>query len=202
MATPGLLQPLPIPKSIFSDVSMDFIEGLSKSGGKDVILVVVDRLTKYSHFIALSHPFTASMVAVAYLENVFKLHGNPSSIVSDRGSTFTSSFWKELFQLQGVSLHLSSSYHPQSDGQTEVVNKCVECYLRCLVGQIPHSWSKWLALAEFWYNTNYHSSLEMTPFQALYGIIPPLHIPYISGDCPIAAVDQLLKEREDMLKVL
>ena len=142
------------------------------------------------------------MVAVAYLENVFKLHGNPSSIVSDRGSTFTSSFWKELFQLQGVSLHLSSSYHPQSDGQTEVVNKCVECYLRCLVGQIPHSWSKWLALAEFWYNTNYHSSLEMTPFQALYGIIPPLHIPYISGDCPIAAVDQLLKEREDMLKVL
>ena len=202
VSTPGLLQPLPIPKSIFSDISMDFIEGLPKSGGKDVIFVVVDRLTKYSHFMALSHPFSVSMVAAAYLDNVYKLHGNPSTIVSDRGSVFTSNFWKELFQLQGVSLCLSSAYHPQSDGQTEVVNKCVETYLRCVAGQFPHSWSKWLTLAEFWYNTNYHTSLEMTPFQALYGIMPPLHIPYISGDSPIAAVDQMLKEREDMMKVL
>ena len=92
MASPGLLQSLPIPKSIFSDISMDFIEGLSKYGGKDVILVVVDRLTKYSHFIALSHPFTVSMVAAMYIEYVYKLHGNPSTIVSDRGPTFTSKF--------------------------------------------------------------------------------------------------------------
>ena len=91
---------------------MDFIEGLPRSGGKDVILVVVDRLTKYSHFIALSRPFIVSVVAVAYLEYVFKLHGNPSTIISDRGPTFTNKFWQELFQLQGVSLHLSSAYHP------------------------------------------------------------------------------------------
>ena len=111
MYQPQDCQPFPIPKSIFSDISMDFIERLPKSKGKDVIFVVVDRLTKYSHFIALSHPFTISMVVVAYLEYVHKLHGNPSTIVSDRGSIFTSNFWQELFQLHGVSLYLSSAYH-------------------------------------------------------------------------------------------
>ena len=135
MATPGLLQPLPIPKSIFSDVSMDFVEGLLKAGGKDLIMVVVDRLTKYGHFIPLLHPFTVSMVAAAYMDYVFKLHGNPQTIVSDRGPTFTSRFWQDLFKLQGVSLHLSLAYHPQTDRQTEVVNRCLEGYLRCMVGQ-------------------------------------------------------------------
>ena len=169
---PGMLQPLPIPKSIFSDITMDFIEGLPKSGGKDVIMVVVDRLTKYSHFIALSHPFTVHTVAVAYLDQVFKLHGNPTTMVSDRGPTFTSQFWQDLFKLQGVAVHLSSAYHPQSDGQTEVVNRCVEGYLRCVVGQSPHSWSKWLSLAEYWYNTNFHSALEITPFPGFVWYTP------------------------------
>ena len=164
IASPGLLQPLPVPKSIFSDISMDFVEGLPKSSGKDVIMVVVDRLTKYSHFIALVHPFAVSTVAAAYLDHVFKLHGNPSTIVSDRGPVFTSRFWQDLFKLQGMAIHLSSSYHPQTDGQTEVVNKCLEGYLRCVAGQYPHTWCKLLSLAEYWYNTNYHSSLELTPF--------------------------------------
>ena len=202
VATPRLLQPLPVPKSIFSDVSMDFIEGLPKSSRKNVIMVVVDRFTKYAHFIALSHPFTVSMVAGAYLDNVYKLHGNPTSIVSDRGPTFLSNFWHELFTLQGVTLHLSSAYHPQTDGQTEVVNRCLEGYLRCVTGQCPHNWNSWLSLAEFWYNTNYHSSLELTPFQALYGIPPPIHVPYLPGDSPVAAVDRLLQEKEDVIQVL
>ena len=85
VAFPSLLQPLPVPKSIFSDISMDFVEGLPKSSGKDVIMVVVDRLTKYSHFIALVHPFVVSTVAAAYLDYIFKLHSNPNTIVSDRG---------------------------------------------------------------------------------------------------------------------
>ena len=89
MASPRLLKPLLVPKSIFSDVNMDFMEGLPKSGGRNVIMVVVDRLTKYSHFITLAHPFT---VANAYMEHVFKLHGNPNTIVSDRGPTFISKF--------------------------------------------------------------------------------------------------------------
>ena len=79
-------------------------------------MVLVDRLTKYSHFITLSHPFIVQIVAIAYLDHVHKLHGNPNTIISDRGLTFTSKFWQELFRLQGVVVHLSSSYHPQTDG--------------------------------------------------------------------------------------
>ena len=106
----GLLQPLQKPKSIFSNVGMDFVEGLPKSGGKDVIMVVVDRLTKYDHFISLSHPFLVSIVASAYFDHVVKLHDNLSTIMSDRGPTFTSKFWKDLFKLHGVAIHLSSAY--------------------------------------------------------------------------------------------
>ena len=159
-------------------------------------MVRVDKFTKYNHFIALAHPFSVNDVEIAYLENVFKLHGNPSTIFSGRGSTFTSKFWQDLFKLQVISMQLSSSYHPQTDGQTEVVNRCVEGYLRCVVGQTPHSWSKWLALAESWYNINYHSALEMTSFQALYGIPPPIHIPYLPGDSSVAAVDQILRGKK------
>jgi len=131
-ASPGLLQPLPIPDRIWSDVSMDFIDGLPLSNGKTVIMVVVDRLSKAAHFIALAHPYSAMTVAQAYLDNVFKLHGCPSSIVSDRDAVFTSAFWREFFTLQGVELKMTMAYHPQRDGQTKVVNRCLETYLRCM----------------------------------------------------------------------
>lgn len=120
--SPGLLQPLPIPTRIWTDISMDFIEGLPNSYGKTIILVVVDRLTKAAHFIPLSHPYTATEVAQAFLDNIYKLHGMPTTIISDRDPIFTSAFWTALFQLQGTTLCLSSSYHPQTDGQTEVIN--------------------------------------------------------------------------------
>ena len=131
--TPGLLQPLSIPSQRWEEVSMDFITGLPKSEGKSVIMVVVDRLTKYAHFCALSHPFKASTVSTAFMETIQKLHGNPKIIVSDRDPIFTGNFWTELFSCLGTQLAHSSSYHPQSDGQTEIVNKCLEGYLRCFV---------------------------------------------------------------------
>jgi hypothetical protein len=108
----GTLQPLPIPPAIWKDISMDFITALPKSGTKSVIMVVVDRLSKYAHFCALQHPFTTSTVAQIFMDRVFKLHGMPHSIVSDRDPTFTSNFLQELFKLQGTQLHLSIAYHP------------------------------------------------------------------------------------------
>ena len=129
--SPGTLQPLLTPPTVWQDISMDFIVGLPKSGNKSVIMVVVDHLSKYAHLCALQHPFIASMVAQHFMDQVFKLHGMPHSIVFYHDPTFTNNFWQELFKLQGTQLHLSTAHPPQTDGQTEVVNKCLETYLRC-----------------------------------------------------------------------
>jgi hypothetical protein len=107
---------------------MDFIVGLPKSGNNSVIMVVADLLSKYAHFFALQHPFIASTMDQLFMDHVFKLHGMPYSIVSDRDPTFTSNFWQELFRIQGTQLHLNTAYHPHTNGQTEVVNKCLETY--------------------------------------------------------------------------
>jgi hypothetical protein len=109
---------------------MDFIKGLPKSNGKEVILVVVDRLTKFAHFIPMSHPYTIQSVPEAFTDHVLKLHGPPIAIVSDRDRIFTSNLWKSIFKAMNVELRYNSTYHPQSDVQTERVNKCVENYLR------------------------------------------------------------------------
>ena len=95
---------------------MDFIKGLPKSHGREVIFVVVDRLSKYAYFLALSHPFTAKDVAQLFLDNISKLHGLPQTIISDRDRIFTRKLWKQFFSLQGTRLRMSTSYHPQSDG--------------------------------------------------------------------------------------
>lgn len=94
--------------------------------------MVVDRFTKFAHFITLTHPFIASKVARLFMQNVFKLYGLPRSIVSNRDSVFLSSFWKSFFTIQGLSLNFSLAYHPESDGQIEILNRCLDGYLRVL----------------------------------------------------------------------
>ncbi|GJW91288.1 ty3-gypsy retrotransposon protein [Tanacetum coccineum] len=160
----GLLQALPIPNQVWEEISMDFITNLPTSNGKSAIWVIVDRLTKFAHFLALPPHYTAASLANLFLNHIYRLHGLSKSILSDRDPIFLSRFWKELFGKIGTKLLHSSAYHPQTDGQTEVVNRCLESYLRCFACDEPHSWNKYLYLAEFWYNTSYHSAIEMTPF--------------------------------------
>ncbi|KAL0326250.1 UNVERIFIED_CONTAM: Transposon Ty3-G Gag-Pol polyprotein [Sesamum radiatum] len=199
---PGLLQPLPIPDQAWSCISMDFIKGLPPSEGKDSILVIVDRLTKYSHFLPLKHPYTSSSIAKTFFDNIYKLHGLPVSIVTDKDRVFTSRLWKELFSMARVSLDMSSAYHPQTDGQTERVNQCLENYLRCMCHQKPKKWAQWLTLAEFWFNTNFHIGLKTTPFQALYGY-PPHQLsigPYMQNHH--SEVEELMQERAKVVQLL
>jgi transposase InsO family protein len=173
-----LLQPLPIPKQNWTEVSIDFVEGLPISQGKNVILVVVYQLNKYAHFIPVSHPYTANLVAKVFVDHIFKLHGLPKSIVSDRDPIFTSQFWKELFCVTGTELLMSSAYHPQTDGQTESMNKGLEGYLRSFTGDCPKDWMRWISLAEWAYNTSVHTSTKVSPFEAVYGYPSPRLMPF------------------------
>jgi hypothetical protein len=107
-----------------------------------------------------------------FFDNVYRLHGLPKSIVLDRDKIFTSLFWQYLFRAASTSLRLSSSYHPQTDEQTEWVNQCLETFFRCFVHSCPSQWRRWLSLAEYWYNTSFHSALGKSPFEVLYGCSP------------------------------
>lgn len=142
--------------------SLDFIQGLPRLGHANCILAVVDKFSKYTDFLPLLHPFTASKVAQLFMASIYKLHGIPEA------QLFKSSFSQELFKLAGM----SSSYHAQTDSQTERVNQCLETYLRCFVHSCPHKRHLWLSMAEFWYTTSFHSALGRSPFEVLYGRPP------------------------------
>lgn len=169
----GLLNPLPIPTHVWEDIAMDFITGLPNSCGFTVIFVIVDRLTKFGHFFPMRKDYDSHKVAEIMMHHIVKLYGMPKSIVSNRDKVFTSRFWKHLFKLQGTTLAMSSAHHPQTDGKTEALNKCLEMYLRCLTFSNLNVWSKLLPWAQYWYNTTFHTSVSMTPLKALYGRDPP-----------------------------
>jgi hypothetical protein len=148
---------------------MDFITHLPESSGRDAVLVVVDRLTKIKHFIACNGTCDAKEVARLFTKYVWKLHGLPRTIVSDRGPQFISEFWSHLTKRLGTQALLSTAYHPQTDGQTEIANAFLEQYLRGQVSYLQDDWLRWLLLAEFAINNAVSESTWMTPFFANYG---------------------------------
>lgn len=123
-------------------------------------------------------------------------------MVSDRDPVFMSLFWKEFFKMQGTKLQMSTAYHPQSDGQTEVTNRCLETYLRCFITDQPKTWVLWMPWAEFWFNTTYHESTGMTPFEAVYGRPPPKIVQVVQGEVRDEAVQKDLLERDEVLRQL
>src|SRR6266550_2361128 len=170
----GLLQPLDIPHQPWRSISMDFITGLPESNGYTQIWVVVDRLTKMAHFIPMvtKAKSPAKDLATTFAREIWRLHGLPSDIVSDRGSVFISGFWKELMEHLGVELNLSTAFHPQTDGQTERVNQVLEGYLRHYSNFQQDDRSDLLPLAEHAYNIATSESTKVSPFFANYGFNP------------------------------
>jgi hypothetical protein len=168
----GQLQPLPIPSGPWKSVSMDFVVQLPPSQGYDAIYVCVDRFTKMVHFSPTNSNITAEGTAELYLRNVFKNHGLPDDIVSDRGTQFVAKFTRRLLELLDMKGNRSTAYHPQSDGQTERMNQTMEQYLRIYCDYHQDDWSQLLPLAEFVCNNAKNASTGMSPFYANYGYHP------------------------------
>ncbi|WVZ49367.1 LOW QUALITY PROTEIN: hypothetical protein U9M48_000734, partial [Paspalum notatum var. saurae] len=166
----GMLQPLNIPAWKWEDIHMDFVVGLPRTQkGYDSIWVIIDRFTKSAHFIPVKTCYTAATYAGLYISRIVSLHGIPVTITSDRGSVFVSRFWEHLQTALGTKLIRSSAYHPQTSGQVERVNQIVEDMLRACALTYSTKWDECLPLAEFAYNNSYQKSLNMAPFEALYG---------------------------------
>jgi len=160
--------PNSIPEKPWTHISADFITKLPLAQGYNSILVVVDRLTKIVHFIPTMEKTSAEELARLFRDNVWKLHGLPESIISDRGPQFAAELMWELNEILGVKSKLSMAFHPQTDGQTERVNQELEQYLRMIIDHRQEQWPEWLGMAEFVYNNKAHSSTRMTPFKANY----------------------------------
>eukprot|EP00253_Pinus_taeda_P023109 PITA_23109 len=197
----GLLQPLPIPEWKWEVISMDFITSLPKTKrNNDSIMVVVDKLSKAAHFIPVQSTYKAVQIAHIFMQHIFKLHGLPKTIISDRDVNFTSAFWRTLFADLGTQLNFSTAYHPQTDGQTERVNQVVEDMLRAYVMQQPTLWEEYLHLVEFSYNNGYHTSMQMSPFEVMYGRKCRTPSSWGGPEDKLSLGPEMLKEMEDMVK--
>jgi len=169
----GMLQGLPITERRWESVSLDFITGLPLSqGGNTQIVVFIDRLTKMTHIAALRENASAMDVVRVFRREVFRLHGLPRNLVSDRDAKFTSQLWQDIFKLLGTKVNMTTAYHPQGDGQVENMNQTLENMLRAWVNANLDNWDELLDCAEFAINNAYNASVKNTPFRLNYGQNP------------------------------
>jgi len=187
-------------------ISADFITKLPLAQEYDSILVVVDQLTKMVHFIPTTKKTSAEGLARLFGDNVWKLHGLPESIISDRGPQFTAGLMRELNEILGIKSKLSIAFHPQMDGQTERVNQELEQYLRMFIDYRQEQWSEWLGTVEFTYNNKVHSSTQMSPFKANYRQDPRIGFKgrkkgkYVGVEKFVKKIKEIQKEAKAALK--
>ncbi|MCO5553853.1 hypothetical protein L7F22_007379 [Adiantum nelumboides] len=174
---PGLLQPLPIPDRPWESIAMDFVFDLPRTTtGNDGIWTIICRFSKQAHFIPVRKKIKPEHMVKIFMQNIFKYHGMPQSIVSDRDPRMTSLFWKALFENMGTTLKFSSSFHPQTNGQFEEANSTVLDLLKCYVSEHKAAWEQYLPLVEYAYNNKVHSSTGKAPFEIVEGgeKVPPI----------------------------
>src|SRR6202045_3780415 len=171
-----MLKQLPIPEKPWNSILMDFIEQLPKSSSFTTILVVVDRFTKQGIFIPTTNEVNSVELARLFILHVFSKHGVPSHVTSDRGSEFVSRFFRSLGKVLDMTLHFTSGYHPEGDGQTERTNQTLEQYLRCYCNYQQDNWSELLPLAEFAYNNALSATMGISPFFANKGYHPNISV--------------------------
>ena len=203
----GKLQSLPVPSAAWESVSMDFITQLPRSARKnDAILVMVDRLTKMTHLAPCRTTIDSAGTAQLFLDHVWKLHGLPKDVISDHGSVFVGKFFSELLTLIGTKHNRSTAFHPQSDGQTERVNRVLEDTLRHFVAGRHGDWERYLPTAEFAINNALHESIKTTPFRLNYGKDPrmPITIDAAHAQVPNAAAfaDRMMEGLSDAKKCM
>jgi len=197
----GFLNPLDIPSKPWSSLSMDFITDLPISNGYTCIFVVIDRFTKMGHFIPFPKVPSATDTASAFMNNIFRIHGLPDEIISDRGTQFTSEFWSSICKSLKIKMKLASPFHHQTNGLTERVNSVIEQYLRCYANFKGSDWQNFLFLAEFSYNNSIQESIKYSPFYANYGF-NPRYSPAIPSSTEVPRADEFTKDLSELFKAL
>eukprot|EP00253_Pinus_taeda_P033055 PITA_33055 len=199
----SLLQPHDIPETKWEVFSLDFVGGLPMTFQRhDCIMVVVDKLTKSAHFIPVNTTFEASAVAQIFLKEVIRLHGVPRKIISDRDACFTSRFWKSLLQPMRTQLNFSTTYHLETKGKIERVNQVLEDMLRMYVMDQQNQWEKYLPLVEFAYNNSYHSSIQASTFEILYGIPCRTPLSWDQLEDQVMLVPEMLQEMDEKMATI